>query len=185
MTVLTPLEVAEYWIGAGGPKSRAVEWLAIAMGESGLDDTIVSPAGAIGVWQIMPFNASIGGGTVGDLDNPAYNARVAVIMSGGGVNCAAWDSAYLDIQRSGRYSYLAWPEVGSPDYINLAYAQADLAGHGLSGITDPGTPGMPGSIDGVVAKMNAITDVALPKLTAQTSALAPVIGLSFMRGWRP
>lgn len=185
MTQLTGVEVADYWIGAGGPRNRAVEWVAIALGESSLVSDVVSSAGAIGVWQIMPFNASIGGGSVADLYNPSYNARVAVIMSGGGANCAAWDSCYLDIYKSGRYSYLAWPEVGSADFNYLPYAQSLLAGHGLTGLSDPGTPAMAGTIDGVVAKMTNVSDVAIPHLTQTLSALGPQIDRSFTRGWRP
>lgn len=185
MALLTAVQVADYWVGAGGPKSRAVEWVAIAMGESGLVTDVVSPAGAIGIWQIMPFNAAPNGATVSQLYDPSVNARVAVQMSGGGTNCAAWDSAYADIARSGRYTYLAYPEMGSADYNNLAAAAAELAGHGLGGITPPGRPGVDDTLSGTVPKIQAAGARALPAYTLRASRVAAQIGGVGKRGWRP
>lgn len=185
MTILTAVQVADYWIGAGGPKSRAVEWVAIAIGESGFNDQVVSPAGAIGVWQIMPFNAGVGGGTVADLYNPAYNAKVAVLMSGGGANCAAWDSCYVNINASGRYTFLGWPEQGSADWFNLVPAQAALLGHGLTGITNPGPPGMPDSLEAAIKAWQDIGDRSIPAVTAQVAATTRAISATYKQGWRP
>lgn len=185
MTQLTPVQVADYWIGAGGPRNRAVEWLAIAMGESGLDDSIVSPAGAIGLWQIMPFNAPPYGYTAADLYNPAVNARIAVAMSGGGVNCAAWDSAYLDIQRSGRYTFLAWPEVGSPDYLNIPYAAAYLAGHGLTGVTGPPPHDTVSNLTAAAQAWQAIGETKIPAVIKATIATTRATAAVGRRGWRP
>lgn len=139
MTVLSARQVADYWVAEGGPANRAVEWVAIAIGESSLDDSAVSPAGAIGLWQIMPFHAGEFGITVDSLYDPRTNALVAVSLSGHGTNCAAWDSCYRDIYASGRYSFLAWPEVGSADYNNLATA-ANLLGSGWHYTGAPGVP---------------------------------------------
>lgn len=126
MTILSAHEVARWWEAEGGPASRDVEWVAIAIGESGFDDSVVSSAGAIGIWQIMPEHAAEYGFAVGDLYSPGVNAYIAVRLSGYGQNCAAWDSAYLNIQASGRYTFLAWPERGSADWNNLATASAML-----------------------------------------------------------
>lgn len=165
MTLLTALQVADYWAGAGGPKSRAVEWVAIAMGESGLVTDAVSSAGAVGLWQIMPFNAPPYGYTVQDLYNPAINARIAVAMSGGGTNCAAWDSAYANISASGRYSFLAWPEQGSADYNNLAAAAAEIGGSTINPAGNPGTPGMQDTLPGTVSALQALAGKQLPAQT--------------------
>lgn len=137
MTVWSALDVADFWIAAGGPKNRATEWVAIAKGESSYDDRAVSSAGAIGLWQIMPFNAAPNGVTVQQLYDPRLNARVAVQMSGHGSNCAAWDSCYADIQASGRYSFLAWPEPGSADYANLTEVSVQLGHDKLGGAAPP------------------------------------------------
>lgn len=185
MTVLTAVQVAEYWIGAGGPKSRAVEWVAIAIGESSLDDEAVSQAGAIGTWQIMPFNAAIGGGTVADLYDPGYNAKVAVIMSGGGVNCAAWDSCYANIQASGRYAYLGWPEVGSADYNNLSAASAELAGQGLTGTPVTAPPTVDDSLTAVVSQYQALGATQLPALGVRLTGTAQALSGMYRKGWRP
>lgn len=175
MTTLTAVEVAGYWEGAGGPKSRNVEWVAIAIGESSLDDAAVSPAGAIGLWQVMPFNASIGGGTVADLYDPAYNARVTVMMSGGGTNCAAWDSAYLNIYASGRYTFLAWPEPGSADYNNLAVASAMLGGQPINPVGHPGYPGIAGTLAATVADVQQQAAGVLPAMTQHVQAVTATL----------
>lgn len=185
MTQLTALEVADYWVGAGGPKSRAVEWVAIAIGESSLVSDAVSPAGAIGPWQIMPFNAPTYGYTTGDLYDPHVNAVIAVQMSGGGTNCAAWDSAYADIYTSGRYTFLAWPEQGSADYNNLAIAQAELSGHGLTGITPPAYPGIDDSLEVSVARIQQIGEQLIPAQSRRALSSIMAIRASFKRGWRP
>lgn len=185
MTVLSALEVASLWVQAGGPAAKAVEWVAIAMGESSLDDSVVSPAGAIGIWQIMPFNAAPNGFTVGQLYDPRVNARIAVLMSGGGTNCAAWDSAYRDINASGRYRFLAYPEVGSADYNNIPRAQAALSGHGLPPPSNPGQPGIDGTLAATVATWQSLTASAVPALSGQVAATTQAISVSFTRGWKP
>jgi hypothetical protein len=185
MARLTAVEVADYWIGAGGPKARAVEWVAIAIGESSLDDHVVSPAGAIGLWQIMPFNAAPHGFTVNELYQPGVNAKVAVEMSGGGTNCAAWDSAYRNIYASGRYAFLAWPEAGSADYNNLPIAQAELSGHGLSGITNPGNPGIDNSLAASAARWQAIASQNVPAVSNLIVGRTRLIASVGRRGWRP
>lgn len=185
MALLSALEVASLWVSSGGPANRAVEWVAIAMGESSLDYLAISSAGAIGLYQIMPFNAAPYGFTVAELYDPHVNSRVAVLMSGGGTNCAAWDSAYRDINASGRYRFLSWPEQGSADWNNLPAAQAELSGHGLSGITDPAAPSVQDTITAAVAQIQQSSARQLPQLASQTMALTGAIGAVGQRGWRP
>jgi hypothetical protein len=159
--------------------------VAIAIGESALEDDAVSSAGAIGVWQIMPFNAAPHGFTVNELYQPGVNAKVAVEMSGGGQNCAAWDSAYRNINASGRYSFLAWPETGSADYNNLPIAQAELSGHGLSGITNPGNPGIDATLAASAKRWQDVATSAVPALSNQVIATTRLIAASGRGGWRP
>lgn len=185
MTVWSGLDVARFWTGAGGPANRAVEWVAISLGESSWDDQAVSPAGAIGLWQIMPFNAAPNGVTVAQLYDPSYNALVAVLMSGGGTNCAAWDSCYVDIEATGRLTFLGYPEVGSADYNNLPIAQAAVSGHGYGGLTDPGSPGVPDPLVNGITGIQLIAGTYIPAVTAamlKTNAAAARIGT---RGWTP
>jgi hypothetical protein len=185
VTLLTAAQVAGYWEGAGGPKSRAVEWAAIAMGESGFDTAAVSPVGAIGLWQIMPFNAPPYGYTPADLYDPAVNARVTVAMSGGGTNCAAWDSAYFDIGRSGRYRFLSWPEAGSADYLNLPVVAAEIGGTTVSPISAPTYPGIADTLPGAVAEMQLLAGKALPALTLRSQRARAAITAAGRPGWRP
>lgn len=176
MTVLTASQVAGYWVAAGGPRARAVEWVAIAIGESSLDDTIVSPAGAIGLWQIMPFNAGPNGVSVADLYDPLLNAKVAVQMSGGGTNCAAWDSCYRDINASGRYSFLGWPETGSADFNNLAVAAAEIGGTITNPTGGSGQPGLAGTLGASAGTMTQIADQLVPAQAAATRRTALLLG---------
>ncbi len=172
MTRLTARQVAGYWVGAGGPAKLRAEWVAIAMGESSLDDAAVSSAGAVGLWQIMPFNAPTYGYSTSDLYNPAVNARVAVAMSGGGTNCAAWDSCYRDIQRSGRYTYLAWPEVGSADYNNLLTAAAELGGAAVNPIGGTSQPGVDDTLAATVSTLQRIAGQLVPAQTVTAGRVA-------------
>ncbi len=165
MTLLTARQVAGYWEGAGGPANRAVEWVAIALGESGLVTDALSPAGARGIWQIMPFNAPPYGYSTSDLDNPHVNAVIAVAMSGGGTNCAAWDSCYLDIRRSGRYRFLGWPEQGSADYNNLPAAAAELGRSLVNPIGSTRAPGVDGTLAASIAGMQEVAGRLVPAAT--------------------
>jgi hypothetical protein len=176
MTVLSAADVAGYWLGAGGPKSRIVEWVAIAIGESGFDTEARSPAGALGVWQIMPFNAAPYGFTVGQLTDPAVNARIAVEMSGGGANCAAWDSCYRDIAASGRYTFLAWPEEGSPNWGNLATAAAELGSHVIIPTAVSQTPGLTATLAGTVTEIQHQGAKLLPAQSRRVQAAAARLG---------
>lgn len=178
MTQLTALQVADYWVGAGGPRSRAVEWVAIAMGESSLDDSVVSSAGAIGVWQIMPFNAPPYGFSPNDLYDPAVNAHVAFAMSGGGVNCAAWDSCYANIYSSGRYPFLSWPEQGSADYNNLPVAAAEIGGNVLDPSGGSGAPVQADPLPAAIAAMQQMSGRQIPAMTS--SGLKVIKALSAM-----
>lgn len=185
MTELSAVQVAGYWIGAGGPRSRAVEWVAIALGESGYDTAALSPAGAVGLWQIMPFNAPTYGYGTADLYDPGVNARIAVAMSGGGVNCAAWDSAYTDIQASGRYTFLAYPETGSADYANIAIAAAQLAGHGLTGVTSAPSPDTVTNLGAAAHAWQQLGEHQIPAVTAASVASTRAITSLGKKGWRP
>ena len=176
MAPLTAVQVGDYWVQGGGPWSRAVEWVAIAIGESALDDAAVSSAGAIGLWQIMPFNGPPYGYSPNDLFNPLVNARVAVAMSGGGTNCAAWDSCYADIGASGRYAYLSWPEQGSADFHNLAVAAAEIGGNVLDPAGDPGQPAAADPLPGTISALQAMAARQVPAATKTAGQLAAVIG---------
>jgi hypothetical protein len=183
--ILTPLQVADYWIAAGGPKNRATEWVAIARGESAYDTAAVSSAGAIGLWQIMPFNAAPNGVTVADLYNPLENARVAVRMSGRGGNCAAWDSCYADIYTSGRYTFLAYPEPGSADYNNMQIVATQLGTDKLGGAVPPGAAIPAPQAAKATEQMNALATKLYPALTKTAVAQRLVLQAMFTGRMRP
>lgn len=162
--ILTARQVANWWLAEGGPSARTVEWVAIAMGESSFDDTVVSSAGAIGLWQIMPFHAAEYGFQVGGLYDPQVNAYIAVRLSGYGVNCAAWDSAYRDISASGRYGFLGYPETGSADYNNIPTV-ANLLGQHPGPAPGPApTPGVSSDLPAATARWQDLAGRQLPGL---------------------
>lgn len=184
MTVRSAHEVAAAWVKAGGPASRQVEWVAIAMGESSLNDAAVSSAGAIGTWQIMPFNAHIGGGTVSDLYDLDYNAKVAVLMSGGGTNCAAWDSCYTNIYRSGRYKYLSYPEKGSADYHNIAIAAVAIGVDAVATALPEPSLGIGAEMGSLASGVQQVVGQALPQLIKTTQGLRRSAAVMYQPGWR-
>lgn len=126
MTYLTIPQCAGAWLGAGGPRSRMVEFVCIAMAESSLDTVAVSPVGAEGLWQIMPFWFPSLHLPPSGWSDPHINATAARMISGGGNNCAAWDTCYRDIAASGRYNFLSFPESGSAAANNIPHVAAVL-----------------------------------------------------------
>lgn len=185
MADLTAGEVAGYLAANGCAHDRLVEWVAIGWTESGWQTTVVSSAGAIGVWQIMPFNAGIGGGSVSDLDDPGYNARVAMLMSGGGQNCAAWDSCYANIYVSGRYSYLAWPEDGSAAFAEMGrLGQVVPLARGPN-VTPPVFPGVTGTVQGDSAAIQDATNTLYPSGLRRLAGARQRLAHVGTAGWRP
>lgn len=185
MAVLSSAQAAAYLRGAGMPATRVTEFVAIAECESSLDTAAVSPVGAIGLWQIMPFNAGPFGFTPGQLYDPAVNARVAVGLSGHGSNCAAWDTCYADIARSGRYRFLGWPEQGSCAFAHLGPASVRL-GTGKQGFTAGPQPATVGAdIAPALAQIQTVLHKRLPVLARLLTAEGMAISRQFTKGWRP
>jgi Transglycosylase SLT domain len=182
---LTMHQVADAWIAAGGPRNRAVEWVGICWGESSGRTDAVSVDGALGLFQIMPFNWGPLGLDERDWQDPVTNARAAVIMSGHGTNCAAWDSAYADIQASGRYRFLGYPEKGSADYNNALQAAVVLGRDKLGGAVPHGgfTPSK--SLDHAVSHLNNLATKLLPQLVKIDVAQRMAANRMFTPGWRP
>lgn len=178
-------ECANHWVSAYGPRDKVTEWVAIAMAESDLQTDVVSPDGAIGLWQIMPFNAYIAGGTVADLYDPEYNARVAVTMSNGGRNCAAWDSCFASLVNFVRPPYLGWPQQYSPAYLHLDLAAAALGTDAGGGASPGSEPTLAAGIDQALADVVLLADHAIPNLTGDLLWAAQVVGRIYQRGWVP
>ncbi|HEV2371399.1 MAG TPA: transglycosylase SLT domain-containing protein, partial [Streptosporangiaceae bacterium] len=84
MTTWSRQDVAGFLAAAGMPANRINEFVAIAVCESSLDDQAVSPADAIGLWQVIPSTAAGVGFTRAQMFNPRLNAIAAVRISGHG-----------------------------------------------------------------------------------------------------
>jgi Transglycosylase SLT domain len=184
VTVHSAQQVADYWLNAGGPQNKVVEWVAIANSESGWDDQVVSPDGAIGLWQIMPFNAHLAGGTVADLYDPVYNARVTVFMSSSGANCAAWDSCFPTPPFFGRPSYLVYPEQGSPAWYEIDRVQALLGSNYGGGVSIGSEPTLADGLQQAIADVRVLADIALVNLTADVFGVVRAVNPIYTPGWR-
>lgn len=102
------------WDGAGGRHDKGAMMASIAEAESSGDSIAVSPAGAIGCWQVMPFWASDFGWPVSLLYSGHYSAVAAVRISGNGANVGAWDTCYNPPSSAAYRKNLSEPEQGSP-----------------------------------------------------------------------
>jgi hypothetical protein len=164
---ITPLQVEQYWVGAGGPMSGAVTAAAIASAES--DDitdrlqgsspsTPTTPTGNTpsdpalvgwGLWQITP-------GSAADYD-PTVNAKIAVekyqgSLAAGGGGWSPWTT-----YTSGAYT------SGIPA-AQAAYAQLTAQGGGVS----PGATAKATS-----AALTATVATAAPATASPTTGTAP------------
>jgi hypothetical protein len=101
VTVLPAAEVVRHAQAAGFRGDALITAVAIAKAESGFDtnalgDTTIQTAvwgPSVGLWQIRSLKAESGSGKTRDqrrLTDPAFNARSAYAISGGGVNFAPW-----------------------------------------------------------------------------------------------
>ncbi len=167
------------------PARRIPEFVAIAMAESSLDTEARSSVDARGLWQIMPANFAYLGLDINFWDNPDTNARAAVLLSGSGTNCAAWDTCYLNIAASGRYRSLGWPEAGSAAYNNLAAAASgtgyDKNGYGAA----PAMPALGLGPGDALAQVTKILGQQIPVIRRLLLAERMVTDRLYTAGWRP
>lgn len=162
MTTWSVQQAGDFLASAGMPVGRLAEFVAIAICESSLDDAAVSPTGAIGLWQIEPYTGASVGITAAQLFDPNLNALAAVRVSGHGANCAAWDTAYADITRSGRYRFLNWPEPGSCAASHLSGTSVVIGTHNSGGGAEPAYPGVAGTIMHTVQVMGILAHQSMP-----------------------
>lgn len=174
-------QLKELWVYAGGSADKADMAAAVATAESGGRPKIVSPAGAIGLWQIMPFNAH-----GADLRDPVANARRAVEMSGNGVNWRPWDVMWdpPERARSSAATYL------SPNAPAMRVLKSHGGGTGLptaGGIVDKAKDTAGTIASGAVEPVAQAIETARDDfLKFATSALFVLLGLGLvaMGAWR-
>lgn len=180
MTVWSRQQAAGFLYAAGMRGARINEFVAIAVCESSLDDHARSPADARGLWQVEPFWAATLGVPVGSLYDPNVSARAAVFISGHGANCAAWDTCYRDIQASGRYTFLHWPEAGSCAETHLAGVAVNTGTANSGGAAAPPYPGVTGTLAHTVAVMGDLATVTVPALGTSVTRWARAAEISYL-----
>jgi len=165
MAVLSAHDMADNWIGNGGPRNRTVAWLSVSLAESSWDTEAVSPTDARGLYQVEPYSWPAAAGPLANWDQPGPNSYAAVLLSGGGVNFAPWDTAYADIEATGRYTFLSWPEPGSAADKNMPYVAGLLGSNFYGGTTPPVQPGVDGTLPAALQWYGQATDTLIPLLT--------------------
>lgn len=76
MTTYSYGQLEQLWVNAGGDQALAPVMAAIAMAESGGNDTAYNSSGATGLWQIL---GAVNSSDQSSLTNPQTNAREAVL----------------------------------------------------------------------------------------------------------
>lgn len=144
--VLTALQVAAYWLLAGGPLSAVPQAVAYAGIESGLDANNVSSTGCTGLWQICA--TSLNASNPAALTNPLTNAQQAV---------AKWKGC------GGSFSCDWTPYDGGPNNIGWAgwYSQGLSAASKLQGATQADLSAIVGAVGAAAsAAAGAVTGAA-------------------------
>lgn len=171
MAILGAYDVVNSWVSVGGPVKLSVAWASVSLAESSWDTEAVSPTDARGLYQIEPYSWPAGAGPLADWIYAERNSLAAVILSGGGVNFAPWDTAYANIGASGRYTFLAWPEPGSAAADNIPYVASLLGTHYFGGPVPVSYPGITGTLPDALRWYSEATNSVLPILTAAARQL--------------
>lgn len=148
---LSPVQAASYLAAAGFRGENLVLAVAIAMGESGLranahGDTSIAGGGwghSIGLMQIRSRTGAAGSGDPRDptmLEDPAFNARAAFQISGGGQNFKPWTvytkGLYQRNMDTARQAVASLGNLGGPETAQepagaTQQASLDLTGNRL------------------------------------------------------
>jgi hypothetical protein len=169
--ILTAAQVVQAWLDAEGPKNRALAWAAVSFAESSWETLATSYTNAHGLYQIEPYSWPPGAGPADDWYIPSLNSRAAVLLSGGGVNFAPWDTAYANIASSGRYTYLGWPESGSAAANNMAMVQGELGSSAYGSSVAPEVPGLSGTLPDAIRWYGEVAHTVIPVLSAKARGI--------------
>lgn len=156
------------WEAAGGAPAKAALMAAISIAESSGNSGAVSPVGAIGLWQVMPFWAPHFGLPVSALYIALTNARVAKGISGDGNHVGAWDTCYNPPASAARRLDLTWPEQGSPAW-NILGGRGGGGGGGVVVVSHTGPSAADSALARKVGWANHLQTVAIPNNTRWVS----------------
>jgi hypothetical protein len=144
MTQLSYRQVVQLLAQNLGAKNtyNTVYAVAICFAESGGDTEAISPAGARGLWQIMPLH--FGDGIIGwnNWNQPVANAREMWKLSGGEQNWAAWTTAYNTPNPPSYTGFVPAPQPGSPADMRVDQARAAVTQYFLNPPVGPSGPAL-------------------------------------------
>lgn len=153
------------WEFENGRSSKAPMMAAIALAESSGESGVSSYAGAIGLWQVMPFWAPHFGWPVSYLYDPIYSARAAVLISGDGSNVGAWDTCYNPPSSAANRRDLTYPLRGSPAW-NILNDHGESGGGGSTGTIQGSSEAGDSRLAEQVTWANHLQTHAIPDNTA-------------------
>lgn len=139
MTILTPNQIASYWLSQDGDPGAEAIATAVALAESGGNTDITGGDGEIGLWQILPSNLTALGIPVASGYQPAVNAYAAVQLSSNGTNWGPWCTCWADPANDCATGPLSRPQPGSAAAGELALIGNQVLGN------EPVTPPVPSS----------------------------------------
>lgn len=172
--VLSDVQIAEVWIGAGGTSEGAIlQWaVCVALAESGGETGVISPSADYGLWQINRIHFGDGIINAGNWSDPTTNAREAISLSGNGQNWAAWCTAWANPAGNCGHGYLHTPQPGSPAYLRIWQVQNDLAAAGkLTGTTTAAANPAPNVAADIPATWGYVQDYVAQQAPAQWGRL--------------
>lgn len=125
---LSPSQVANIWLFAGGSRAHMVMAVAVAFAESGGNADAISPSSDYGLWQINSLWIGHWNLRWNNWYQPGINADAAIQISGNGSNFAAWCTMWADPGRDCGHGYITYPQRGSPVAYELPRVEQAL-GH--------------------------------------------------------
>lgn len=126
---LSPQQVANVWLFAGGSRAHMVMAVAVAFAESGGNADAQSPSSDYGLWQINSIWFGHWNLNSGNWNQPGINADAAIQISGNGSNFAAWCTMWANPARDCGHGYIDYPQAGSPVAYELPRIEQALGGY--------------------------------------------------------
>jgi hypothetical protein len=165
---LSATDIARVAKGAGFTGKNLTIAVAVALAESRGDPNNTGKVGEKGLWQIYP-KAHPDWDRGGNLYDPAYNARAAFAISGGGSNWHPWTTYNLG-------TYLLWMNQAEVGAQNVE-AKGGIGGAVAGALPDTSTLSATNPIAGITGPITAIGDAIKFLTVGENWARIAIIGM--------